>query len=139
MRFDFIHVPAETEDGGLWFCSKRANYWIWLGPEQTHTLLKTLLFKLTLNYLNQPAEAEPHFHQAMLRKTVPHAAHCFCWQWTSSWHFKYNFTNSYYCTEQLYYNHKMNLKQPSFKMKDSAFKYFLDIQGQNYVDVANCF
>ncbi len=88
---------------GLWFCSKRANYWIWLGPEQTHTLLKTLLFKLTLNYLNQPAEAEPHFHQAMLRKTVPHAAHCFCWQWTSSWHFKYNFTNSYYCTEQLYY------------------------------------
>ncbi len=35
----------------------------------------------------------------------------------------------------------MNLKQPSFKIKDSVFKYFLDIQGQNinYVDVANCF
>ncbi len=151
MRFDLTcscwNWGCKMDFPGLWFCSKRANYLIWLGPEQTHTLSKTLLFKLTLNYLNQPAEAQPHFHQAMLRKTVPHAAHCFCWQWTGSWHFKYNFTNSYYRAEQLLYNHKMNLKQPSFKMKDSVLKYFLDIQGQNAITMAmlklenavNCF
>lgn len=42
IRFDFIHVPADSEDGktdsqGL-FCSKGANYLIWLGPEQTLSL-----------------------------------------------------------------------------------------------------
>lgn len=112
----------------------------------THSLSlsKTLLFKLTLNYLNQPAEAKPHFHQAMLRKTVPHAAHCFCWQWMGSWHFKYNFTNSYYCTEQLYYDHKMNLKQTSFKMKDSVQIFFRHtrtnaITTLKLENTANCF
>lgn len=97
------NLGCKMDFPGLWFGSKQANYLIWLGPEQTHTLSKTLLFKLALNYLNQPAEAQPHFHQAMLRKTVPHAAHCFCWQWTCSWHIKYNFTNSYYRAEQLLY------------------------------------
>lgn len=41
----------------------------------------------------------------------------------------------------------MNLKQPSFKMKDSVLKYFLDMQGQNAItmatlkleNAANCF